>query len=41
MLHDIDFARDSTPHFFRAELVDGVLVVPRLPFGERGFGSRK
>jgi CRISPR-associated protein Cas5d len=27
MLHDIDFARDMTPRFFRAELVDGVLDV--------------
>jgi CRISPR-associated protein Cas5d len=41
MLHDIDFAHDATPHFFRAELVDGVLAVPPLPFGERGFGSRR
>jgi CRISPR-associated protein Cas5d len=40
MLHDIDFAHDATPHFFRAELVDGVLVVPPLAFGERGIGSR-
>ena len=38
MLHDIDFAQDSTPHFFRAELVDAVLTVPALPFGARGFG---
>jgi CRISPR-associated protein Cas5d len=41
MLHDIDFADNATPHFFRAELIDGILAVPRLPFGERGFGSRK
>ena len=41
MLHDIDFANDATPHFFRAELVDGVLEVPPLPFGERGFGPRR
>jgi CRISPR-associated protein Cas5d len=41
MLHDIDFARDATPHFFFAKLVDGVLTVPPLPFGERGFGSRE
>lgn len=39
MLHDIDFAHDATPHFFHAALVDGVLDVPPLPFGERGFGS--
>lgn len=41
MLHDIDFAHDATPHFFFAELVDGVMTVPRLPFGERSFGSRE
>jgi CRISPR-associated protein Cas5d len=41
MLHDIDFARDATPHFFRAKLVDGVLTVPPLPFAERGFGQRE
>ena len=41
MLHDIDFARDATPHFFFAKLVDGVLTVPPLPFGERGFGLRE
>jgi CRISPR-associated protein Cas5d len=41
MLHDIDFARDATPHFFFAKLVDGVLTVPPMPFGERGFGSRE
>ena len=28
MLHDIDFARDRTPRFFRATLHDGVLDVP-------------
>ncbi len=28
MLHDIDFARDRTPRFFRATLRDGVLDVP-------------
>lgn len=33
MLHDIDHANDATPRFFRAELLDGVLVVPPLPFG--------
>jgi CRISPR-associated protein Cas5d len=41
MLHDIDFADEATPHFFRAELIDGVLTVPPLPFGERGFGSHR
>lgn len=28
MLHDIDFGNDSTPRFFRASLVDGVVHVP-------------
>lgn len=28
MLHDIDFDRGNTPHFFRAELKDGVIEVP-------------
>lgn len=28
MLHDIDFKHQNTPHFFRAELVDGVINVP-------------
>ncbi|KPQ01757.1 MAG: subtype I-C CRISPR-associated protein Cas5 [Rhodobacteraceae bacterium HLUCCA12] len=27
MLYDIDFANDRTPHFFRAEMVDGVIDV--------------
>lgn len=30
MLHDIDFANDMTPHFFRARMVDGVVIVPPL-----------
>ena len=30
MLHDIDFANDNTSRFFRAEMVDGVIVVPPL-----------
>ena len=30
MLHDIDHAADHTPYFFRAALVDGVMVVPPL-----------
>lgn len=28
MLHDIDFADDMTPRFFRAEMKDGVIDVP-------------
>jgi len=28
MLHDIDFAREMTPRFFRAELTAGVIEVP-------------
>jgi len=40
MLHDIEFdadratrrVRSTTPHFFRASLVDGVIKVPKLPF---------
>ena len=28
MLHDIDFARGNTPHFFRAEMKEGVILVP-------------
>ena len=28
MLHDIDFERDMTPRFFRAEMRDGVITVP-------------
>jgi CRISPR-associated protein Cas5d len=28
MLHDIDFANDMTPRFFRARMVDGVIIVP-------------
>jgi hypothetical protein len=41
MLHDIDFAQNATPHFFRAELVDGALTVPAVHFGARGFGPPK
>jgi CRISPR-associated protein Cas5d len=29
MLHDIDFRRDMTPHFFRPVMRDGVIDVPR------------
>lgn len=28
MLHDIDFAQDMTPRFFRAQMRDGVIEVP-------------
>lgn len=28
MLHDIDFADDMTPYFFRARMVDGLIAVP-------------
>jgi CRISPR-associated protein Cas5d len=28
MLHDIDFADDITPHFFRAQMLDGLIEVP-------------
>lgn len=28
MLHDIDFKNGNTPHFFRAEMKDGVIEVP-------------
>ena len=28
MLHDIDFDHGNTPHFFRAEMKDGVIDVP-------------
>ena len=31
MLHDIDFDHDRTPHFFRAQMVDGRIAVPALP----------
>jgi CRISPR-associated protein Cas5d len=40
MLHDIEFEQDratkkvksTTPHFFRAQMTDGVILVPELPF---------
>jgi CRISPR-associated protein Cas5d len=40
MLHDIEFDQDratkkvksTTPHFFRATMTDGVILVPELPF---------
>jgi CRISPR-associated protein Cas5d len=28
MLHDIDFAHQNTPHFFKAIMQDGVIDVP-------------
>ena len=28
MLHDIDFAHGNTPHFFRAEMTNGIIEVP-------------
>lgn len=34
MLHDIDHANNHTPYFFRAELVDGKMVVPPLGSGD-------
>jgi len=34
MLHDIDFANSMTPHFFRAELKNGMVSVPALISGE-------
>ena len=40
MLHDIEFDQDratkkvksTTPHFFRATMLDGIISVPKLPF---------
>jgi CRISPR-associated protein Cas5d len=40
MLHDIEFeqhrttkkVKSTTPHFFRATMTDGVILVPELPF---------
>lgn len=34
MLHDIDFAHDMTPRFFRARLAGGVIDVPRFDAAE-------
>jgi CRISPR-associated protein Cas5d len=34
MLHDIDFARDMTPRFFRAYMVDGIIEIPALAMPE-------
>jgi len=33
MLHDIDFADGSTPRFFRASMIDGLIEVPSLAAG--------
>lgn len=30
MLHDIDYANDRQPRFFKAEIIDGVIIVPPL-----------
>ncbi len=37
MLHDIDFANDNTPHFFRAVMEDAVIRVP--PFNSAEISS--
>lgn len=34
MLHDIDFANNMTPQFFRAKMVDGLIAIPPLVSGE-------
>lgn len=34
LLHDIDFDNEMTPHFFRAEMKDGVIEVPNFESGE-------
>lgn len=34
MLHDIDFANDATPKFFRARMVDGLIDVPHFSGSE-------
>lgn len=34
MLHDIDFADGMTPHFFRAQMQDGLIQVPPFKGGE-------
>ncbi len=34
MLHDIDFANNMTPYFFRAHMVDGLIAVPPVGGGE-------
>ncbi len=34
MLHDVDFANEMTPRFFRAHMLDGLIMVPPLAGGE-------
>lgn len=34
MLHDIDFAGGMKPHFFRAQMNDGLIMVPKLNLRE-------
>jgi len=34
MLHDIDFKDNNTPHFFRAEMKDGIINVPDFETSE-------
>ena len=34
MLHDIDFPDDMTPHFFRAEIIDGIITIPTFQVKE-------
>lgn len=34
MLHDIDFANGTTPRFFRAQMIGGVITVPAWPHAE-------
>jgi CRISPR-associated protein Cas5d len=34
MLHDIDFQNNTTPHFFRAKMTDGVIEVPPFESAE-------
>lgn len=39
MLHDLDFTRDRTPHFFRAKMIHGVIDVPPLKTTMKGGAS--
>ncbi len=39
MLHDLDFIRDRTPHFFRAKMIRGVIDVPPLSALAKGGAS--
>lgn len=36
MLHDIDFAHDRTPRFFRAKMICGVITVPPFATATKG-----